>query len=109
MPFNVEPFRKHCLVNGLDDIGLTMQKASNVRAFLLNYLAFYYSLFFFILRFLICRFYLIFAFFFFLSFSFLFKDNRIRAKEKQAMALVGWKELLQKWSGQACPRQEGKH
>lgn len=24
--FDVEPFRKHCLVNGLDDIGLTMQK-----------------------------------------------------------------------------------
>ncbi|CCH58691.1 hypothetical protein TBLA_0A09030 [Henningerozyma blattae CBS 6284] len=24
--FDVEPFRKHCLVNGLDDIGITMQK-----------------------------------------------------------------------------------
>ena len=24
--FDVESFRKHCLVNGLDDIGLTMQK-----------------------------------------------------------------------------------
>lgn len=24
--FDIEPFRKHCLVNGLDDIGLTMQK-----------------------------------------------------------------------------------
>jgi 3-isopropylmalate/(R)-2-methylmalate dehydratase small subunit len=24
--FDVEPFRKHCLMNGLDDIGLTMQK-----------------------------------------------------------------------------------
>ncbi|RLV91110.1 3-isopropylmalate dehydratase [Spathaspora sp. JA1] len=24
--FDVEPFRKHCLVNGLDDIGLTLQK-----------------------------------------------------------------------------------
>jgi 3-isopropylmalate dehydratase len=23
--FDVEPFRKHCLVNGLDDVGLTMQ------------------------------------------------------------------------------------
>ncbi len=24
--FDVDPFRKHCLLNGLDDIGLTMQK-----------------------------------------------------------------------------------
>jgi len=24
--FDVEPFRKHCLLNGLDDIGLTLQK-----------------------------------------------------------------------------------
>ncbi len=24
--FDVDPFRKHCLMNGLDDIGLTMQK-----------------------------------------------------------------------------------
>jgi 3-isopropylmalate/(R)-2-methylmalate dehydratase small subunit len=24
--FDVEPFRKHCLMNGLDDIGLTLQK-----------------------------------------------------------------------------------
>lgn len=24
--FDIEPFRKHCLVNGLDDIGLTLQK-----------------------------------------------------------------------------------
>ncbi|KAH3901718.1 probable 3-isopropylmalate dehydratase [Saccharomycodes ludwigii] len=24
--FDVEPFRKHCLVNGLDDIGITLQK-----------------------------------------------------------------------------------
>jgi 3-isopropylmalate/(R)-2-methylmalate dehydratase small subunit len=27
VPFDVEPFRKHCLLNGLDDIGLTEQKA----------------------------------------------------------------------------------
>ena len=26
-PFEVDPFRKHCLLNGLDDIGLTLQKA----------------------------------------------------------------------------------
>jgi len=25
--FELDPFRKHCLVNGLDDIGLTMEKA----------------------------------------------------------------------------------
>ncbi|CEP15955.1 hypothetical protein [Parasitella parasitica] len=31
--FNVEAFRKHCLVNGLDDIGLTMQKADKIAKF----------------------------------------------------------------------------
>ena len=31
--FDIEPFRKHCLLNGLDDIGLTLQKASSVDAF----------------------------------------------------------------------------
>ncbi|MEP7280985.1 MAG: 3-isopropylmalate dehydratase small subunit [Rubrivivax sp.] len=31
--FEVEPFRKHCLVNGLDDIGLTLQHADQIRAF----------------------------------------------------------------------------
>jgi 3-isopropylmalate/(R)-2-methylmalate dehydratase small subunit len=31
--FEVEPFRKHCLVNGLDDIGLTLQHADAIRAF----------------------------------------------------------------------------
>jgi 3-isopropylmalate/(R)-2-methylmalate dehydratase small subunit len=31
--FDVEPFRKHCLVNGLDDIGLTLQHADQIRAF----------------------------------------------------------------------------
>ncbi len=25
--FEIDPFRKHCLMNGLDDIGLTMEKA----------------------------------------------------------------------------------
>ncbi|MDM7458866.1 MAG: 3-isopropylmalate dehydratase small subunit [Paracoccus sp. (in: a-proteobacteria)] len=25
--FEIDPFRKHCLLNGLDDIGLTMEKA----------------------------------------------------------------------------------
>jgi len=31
--FEVEPFRKHCLLNGLDDIGLTLQHAQAIRAF----------------------------------------------------------------------------
>ena len=31
--FEVESFRKHCLVNGFDDIGLTLQKAEAIRAF----------------------------------------------------------------------------
>ncbi|KAI9008126.1 3-isopropylmalate dehydratase [Gaertneriomyces semiglobifer] len=31
--FDVEEFRKHCLVNGLDDIGLTMQKEDVIRVF----------------------------------------------------------------------------
>jgi len=31
--FEVEEFRKHCLVNGLDDIGLTMQMDDKIRQF----------------------------------------------------------------------------
>ncbi|MGH6939930.1 3-isopropylmalate dehydratase small subunit [Hypericibacter sp.] len=31
--FEVDAFRKHCLLNGLDDIGLTMQKASAIDSF----------------------------------------------------------------------------
>jgi 3-isopropylmalate/(R)-2-methylmalate dehydratase small subunit len=31
--FEVEPFRKHCLLNGLDDIGLTLAHADEIRAF----------------------------------------------------------------------------
>jgi 3-isopropylmalate/(R)-2-methylmalate dehydratase small subunit len=31
--FEVEPFRKHCLLNGLDDIGLTLQHADAIRTF----------------------------------------------------------------------------
>jgi len=31
--FDVEEFRKHCLVNGLDDIGLTMQMEDKIRQF----------------------------------------------------------------------------
>jgi 3-isopropylmalate/(R)-2-methylmalate dehydratase small subunit len=31
--FELDPFRKHCLLNGLDDIGLTQQKAKAIDAF----------------------------------------------------------------------------
>ncbi|MEP7206561.1 MAG: 3-isopropylmalate dehydratase small subunit [Casimicrobiaceae bacterium] len=31
--FDVDPFRKHCLLNGFDDIGLTLQHADEIRAF----------------------------------------------------------------------------
>jgi 3-isopropylmalate/(R)-2-methylmalate dehydratase small subunit len=33
LSFEVDPFRKHCLLNGLDDVGLTMQKAARIDAF----------------------------------------------------------------------------
>ncbi len=31
--FDIDPFRKHCLLNGLDDIGLTLQKIDKIEAF----------------------------------------------------------------------------
>ena len=31
--FDIDPFRKHCLLNGLDDIGLTLQKQSKIDEF----------------------------------------------------------------------------
>jgi 3-isopropylmalate/(R)-2-methylmalate dehydratase small subunit len=31
--FDIDPFRKHCLLNGLDDIGLTLEKAGAIDAF----------------------------------------------------------------------------
>lgn len=31
--FDIDPFRKHCLLNGLDDIGLTLQKAQSIDDF----------------------------------------------------------------------------
>ncbi|MDY6942039.1 MAG: 3-isopropylmalate dehydratase small subunit [Pseudomonadota bacterium] len=31
--FEVDSFRKHCLLNGLDDIGLTLQQADTIRAY----------------------------------------------------------------------------
>jgi 3-isopropylmalate/(R)-2-methylmalate dehydratase small subunit len=31
--FEIDPFRKHCLLNGLDDIGLTLQKVDKIATF----------------------------------------------------------------------------
>jgi 3-isopropylmalate/(R)-2-methylmalate dehydratase small subunit len=31
--FDVDPFRKECLLNGWDDIGLTLKHADEIRAF----------------------------------------------------------------------------
>jgi 3-isopropylmalate/(R)-2-methylmalate dehydratase small subunit len=33
MNFQVDPFRKYCLLNGLDEIGLTLRHADKIRAF----------------------------------------------------------------------------
>lgn len=37
--FDVDEFRRHCLLNGLDDIGLTLQHADEIRAFEAEYKA----------------------------------------------------------------------
>lgn len=31
--FEIDPFKKHCLLNGIDDIGLTLEKADHIDAF----------------------------------------------------------------------------
>jgi 3-isopropylmalate/(R)-2-methylmalate dehydratase small subunit len=31
--FEIDPFRKHCLMNGLDDIGLTLEKSAAIDAY----------------------------------------------------------------------------
>ena len=33
LPFEVQPFRKHCLLNGFDDIGLTLLHSDKIKAF----------------------------------------------------------------------------
>jgi len=33
LPFDIEPFRKECLIGGLDEIGLTLQHSDKIRAF----------------------------------------------------------------------------
>ncbi|MBC3916458.1 3-isopropylmalate dehydratase small subunit [Undibacterium sp. CY18W] len=32
-PFDIDAFRKYCLINGLDDIGLTLRQSDKIRAF----------------------------------------------------------------------------
>ena len=39
IPFEVQAFRKFCLLNGFDDIGLTLRQADKIRAFELERLA----------------------------------------------------------------------
>ena len=34
--FNVEPFRKECLINGYDDIALSLKKTKDVEAYLIK-------------------------------------------------------------------------
>ena len=31
--FDIDPYRKHCLINGLDDIGLTLEKSAAIESF----------------------------------------------------------------------------
>ena len=31
--FDIDPFKKHCLLNGLDDIGLTLQKGTKISSY----------------------------------------------------------------------------
>jgi 3-isopropylmalate dehydratase small subunit len=38
-PFKIDEFRKHCLLNGLDDIGLTLAKSDLINTFEKRYLA----------------------------------------------------------------------
>ena len=33
LAFDIDPFRKHCLINGLDDIGLTLEKTAGIDGF----------------------------------------------------------------------------
>ena len=38
-PFEVDDFRRHCLLNGFDDIGLTLQHADDIRSYEARHLA----------------------------------------------------------------------
>jgi len=33
VPFQIDPFRKHCLINGLDDIALTLEKGKSIDSY----------------------------------------------------------------------------
>ena len=33
MPFSIDAFRRHCLLNGLDDIGLTLEQSDAIKAY----------------------------------------------------------------------------
>jgi len=33
LPFDVQPFRKYCMLNGFDDIGLTLRHADEIRSY----------------------------------------------------------------------------
>ena len=33
VPFQIDPFRKHCLINGLDDIALTLEKGTSIDSY----------------------------------------------------------------------------
>jgi 3-isopropylmalate/(R)-2-methylmalate dehydratase small subunit len=33
LPFEVDDFRKHCLLNGFDDIGLTLQDSDKIHTY----------------------------------------------------------------------------
>tara|TARA_R110001583_G_scaffold41891_1_gene133167 strand:- start:67551 stop:68189 length:639 start_codon:yes stop_codon:yes gene_type:complete len=33
VPFDIDPFKKHCLLNGLDDIGLTLQHTDDIQSY----------------------------------------------------------------------------
>ncbi len=37
--FEIDPFRQYCLLNGLDDIGLTLRKAETIKAFEAKHIA----------------------------------------------------------------------
>ncbi len=39
IPFDVQPFRKYCLLNGFDDIGLTLRQQDKIKAYEANRLA----------------------------------------------------------------------
>lgn len=41
IPFQVNEYRRHCLLNGLDDIGITLQQEDKIAAYEANYPSYY--------------------------------------------------------------------